>query len=325
VYTLWPEDKKSLEHDYKKACDAIEGIMDKLKRRSIESDYSNQSDNQPIQFRSNFSEPDFKKMVAQCKDYIKAGDIFQVVPSQRFEADFTHKPFSFYRALRQTNPSPYLFFLNFGEFQLIGSSPEVMVRLEDNSVTIRPLAGTRPRGKTAQEDVALSSELLADQKELSEHLMLVDLSRHDVGKVSKAGTVKVTEQMIIEYYSHVMHISSNVDGELDPRFDCLDALLAGLPLGTVSGAPKIRAMQIIDEYEAVKRSFYAGSVGYFAASGDMNTCVTLRTALIKNGTLYIQSGCGVVADSDPQKEYDETINKAKALMTAAEHSATFDQ
>jgi anthranilate synthase component 1 len=324
VYTIWPEDQYSPEVDYIKGQNSINTVMTKLKQTNIENAYSSEQKESPLEFSSNFTEATFKSVVETCKDYIRAGDIFQVVPSQRFQAPFPYKAFSFYRALRKTNPSPYLFFLNFGDFQLVGSSPEVMVRLENATMTIRPLAGTRPRGKTPAEDNALSSELLADNKEISEHLMLVDLSRHDVGRVSKPGSVKVTEQMTIEYYSHVMHISSNVDGELDPRFDALDALLSGLPLGTVSGAPKIRAMQLIDELEPVKRSFYAGSVGYFSASGDMNTCVTLRTALIKDNTLTIQSGCGVVADSDPQKEYDETVNKAKALMKAAGLTASFD-
>ncbi len=261
----------------------------------------------------------FHSKINKAKDYIVAGDIFQVVPSQRWTSAFESDPFFLYQELRELNPSPFMFYLNFKTFQLVGASPEIMVRVQDETVTIRPLAGTRPRGKNEAEDVALKNELLADQKELAEHLMLVDLSRHDVARVTRPGTVTVTEFQVIEYYSHVMHITSNVEGKLDPSKDALDALFSALPVGTVSGAPKVRAMQIIDELEPSARSFYAGCVGYFAADGNMDTCITLRTALVKDKTLYVQAGAGVVADSDPEKEYQETVNKVAVLKKAAEN------
>jgi len=262
-------------------------------------------------------------MVARAKEYIAAGDIFQVVPSQRFSAPFALPHFSLYRSLRHLNPSPFLFFLNFGGYSLVGSSPEILVRLRDDKVTIRPIAGTRKRGATPAEDNALAADLLADPKEIAEHLMLLDLGRNDVGRIAKAGTVRVTEHMQIERYSHVMHIVSNVEGEIDARYDAIDALIAGFPAGTVSGAPKIRAMTIIDELEKERRSFYAGCVGYFSANGGMDTCITLRTCLIKDGTLYAQAGGGVVADSDPEAEYQESNNKARAIMHAAEEAGKF--
>jgi anthranilate synthase component 1 len=262
-------------------------------------------------------------MVGRAKEHIVAGDVFQVVPSQRFSAKFVLPPFALYRSLRHTNPSPFLFFLNFGDAALIGSSPEILVRLRDGNVTIRPLAGTRKRGASRTEDEALAQDLLSDPKEIAEHLMLLDLGRNDIGRIAKTGTVKVTEQMVIERYSHVMHIVSNVEGTLDPRFDAIDALIAGFPAGTVSGAPKIRAMEIIDALEKERRSFYAGCVGYFSANGSMDTCITLRTGLVKDGTLYIQAGGGVVADSDPEAEYQESCNKARALMNAAEDAERF--
>jgi anthranilate synthase component 1 len=245
------------------------------------------------------------------------------VPSQRFRAPFTLPPFALYRSLRHTNPSPFLFFLHFGDASLIGSSPEILVRLRDGDVTIRPLAGTRPRGADKAGDDALAKDLLSDPKEIAEHLMLLDLGRNDVGRVAKIGTVKVTERMVIERYSHVMHIVSNVEGKLDPKYDSIDALFAGFPAGTVSGAPKIRAMEIIDELEKERRSFYAGCVGYFSGGGSMDTCITLRTGLVKDGVLYVQAGGGVVADSDPEAEYQESYNKARALMRAAEEAGKF--
>jgi anthranilate synthase component 1 len=265
----------------------------------------------------------FHDVVKRAKDYIAAGDVFQVVPSLRFSVPFVLPPFALYRALRRTNPSPFLFFLDFGGFAVVGSSPEILVRLRDGKVTIRPLAGTRPRGKDAAEDLALEKELLADEKERAEHLMLLDLGRNDVGRVAKIGTVRVTEQMCIERYSQVMHIVSNVDGEIAPGLDAMDALIAGFPAGTVTGAPKIRAMEIIDELETVKRGPYAGTVGYFSANGSMDTAIVLRTALVKDGVMYAQAGAGIVADSDPESEYQECRNKARALMRAAEEAVRY--
>ena len=274
-------------------------------------------------FISNCTVNDYEIMIAAAKEYIAAGDIFQVVLGQRFEADFELPAIALYRSLRHMNPSPFLFYLNFGGYTLVGSSPEILVRLRDNQVTIRPIAGTRRRGKNAAEDNALAQELLADPKELAEHLMLLDLGRNDVGRVAKAGDVRVTEKMHIEHYSHVMHIVSNVEGEIDPKFDAVDALIAGFPAGTVSGAPKIRAMEIIDTLEPVRRSFYAGCVGYFSANGSMDTCITLRTALVKDKKIYVQAGGGIVADSVPADEYQESLNKAKAVMRAAEEAVKF--
>ncbi|MGZ8388087.1 MAG: anthranilate synthase component I family protein, partial [Rhodoplanes sp.] len=246
-----------------------------------------------------------------------------VVPSQRFRVPFALPPFSMYRALRRINPSPFLFYLCFNGFAVVGSSPEIMVRVRDGKVTIRPIAGTRPRGTTPHEDQALEDELLEDPKERAEHLMLLDLGRNDVGRVSSIGTVQVTDQFFIERYSQVMHIVSNVEGGLDPRFDALDALAAGFPAGTVSGAPKVRAMQIIDELEKEKRGLYAGCVGYFSAAGDMDSCIVLRTALVKDGKMYVQAGAGIVADSNPAAEQQECVNKAKALFRAAEEARRF--
>jgi anthranilate synthase component I len=311
------------EDAYLSARSKIERIVTRLRSVNIAQHQAEDSGKKEIEFVSSHSPEEYCQMVNKAKEYIFAGDIFQVVPSQRFTAKFDMPPFAFYRSLRHMNPSPFLFFLNFGGFQLVGSSPEILVRLREGEVTIRPLAGTRKRGKNSQEDAELAADLLSDEKEISEHLMLIDLSRNDVGRVSKPGTVEVTEEMIIEYYSHVMHISSNVDGEIDPKYDALDALFAGLPVGTVSGAPKVRAMQIIDELENEKRSFYAGCVGYFSANGMMDTCITLRTGLIKDGELYIQAGGGIVADSEPEAEYQESCNKAKALMRAAEDTIRF--
>jgi anthranilate synthase component 1 len=272
---------------------------------------------------SNTTPAEFKRMVERAKDYITAGDIFQVVLSQRFELPFALPPFAFYRALRRVNPSPYLYFLNLGDFAIAGSSPEIMVKTAGGIVTIRPIAGTRPRGATPREDLALEAELLADPKERAEHLMLLDLGRNDVGRVAEIGTVKVTDQFFIERYSQVMHIVSNVEGRL--RKDCgpLEALAAGFPAGTVSGAPKVRAMQIIDEIEKEKRSLYAGCVGYFSAAEQMDTCIALRTALLKDGKMYVQAGAGIVADSEPQFEQQECINKAMALFRAADEAKRF--
>jgi anthranilate synthase component 1 len=275
------------------------------------------------EMRSNFTHEGYKAAVEKAKDYIRAGDIFQVVPSQRWAQDFRLPPFALYRSLRKTNPSPFMFFFNFGGFQVVGASPEILVRLRDREVTVRPIAGTRKRGATPEEDRALEADLLSDKKELAEHLMLLDLGRNDVGRVAKIGTVRPTEKFIIERYSHVMHIVSNVVGEIAEGEDALSALLAGLPAGTVSGAPKVRAMEIIDELEPEKRGVYGGGVGYFAANGEMDFCIALRTAVLKDETLYIQSGGGVVYDSDPEAEYQETVNKARALRRAAEDAGLF--
>jgi anthranilate synthase component 1 len=262
-------------------------------------------------------------MVARAKEYVAAGDVFQVVLSQRFEAPFVMPPFALYRSLRRINPAPFLFYLDFGEFVAVGSSPEILVRLRDGVVTIRPLAGTRRRGADKVEDDALEAELLADPKERAEHLMLLDLGRNDVGRVSEIGSVKVVESFAIERFSHVMHISSTVEGRIRPDHDALDALAAGFPAGTLSGAPKVRAMEIIEELEPVRRGLYGGCIGYFAANGTMDTCIGLRTALVKDGTMYVQAGGGVVADSQPEAEYQETINKSKALLAAAEEAVRF--
>jgi anthranilate synthase component 1 len=261
--------------------------------------------------------------VARAKDYIAAGDIFQVVLSQRFEAPFTLPSFALYRALRRVNPSPFLYYLNFGGFAVVGSSPEILVRVRDGAVTIRPIAGTRPRGATPEEDQALAAELLADAKERAEHLMLLDLGRNDVGRVAEIGSVRVTDSFFLEYYSQVMHIVSNVEGKLDPRCDAIDALMAGFPAGTVSGAPKVRAMQIIDELEDERRGLYAGCVGYFSADGDMDSCIVLRTSVVKDGTMYVQAGAGIVADSVPEREQAECVSKARALFKAAEEAVRF--
>ena len=272
---------------------------------------------------SNTPPGQFLQMVAKAKEYIAAGDIFQVVLSQRFSRPFGLPPFALYRALRRTNPSPFLFHLDFGGFALVGSSPEILVRVRDNKVTIRPIAGTAPRGATDAEDKALGDALLADPKERSEHLMLLDLGRNDVGRVSTPGTVRVTDQFVVERYSHVMHIVSNVEGGLDPAHDPVDALMAGFPAGTVSGAPKVRAMEIIDELEVSKRGPYAGCVGYFSADGEMDTAIVLRTALVKDGMMHVQAGAGIVMDSVPENEQQECVNKAKALVKAAEEAVRF--
>jgi len=269
-----------------------------------------------INVKSNISKNQFKRIILKAKEYIKKGDIFQVVLSQRFESKLTKSPLEIYKKLRINNPSPFMFFFNFNDFQIIGSSPEILVRLRNNKITIRPIAGTRPRGNNARRDKFYEKELLNDKKELSEHLMLLDLGRNDVGKVSKIKTVKVTEKFKIEKYSHVMHIVSNVEGNFNKKYSLLDTMLAGFPAGTVTGAPKIRAMQIIDELEKSKRKMYAGSIGYFSANKNFDTCIALRTALIKNNRFYIQSGAGIVADSVPEKEYLETVNKAKALINS---------
>lgn len=267
--------------------------------------------------RSNTPQSDFLKMVAKAKEHIAAGDIFQVVLSQRFEAPFQRAPFDLYRSLRRLNPSPFLFFLDFEPFALVGSSPEILVRVRDGEVTIRPIAGTRPRGATAEEDAVMAKDLLSDQKERAEHLMLLDLGRNDVGRSSEIGSVAVTESFTIERYSHVMHIVSNVVGRLRKGLHPVDAVVAGFPAGTVTGAPKIRAMEIIDRLERDARGPYGGAIGYFSAGGDVDTCIALRTALLRDGVMHVQAGAGIVADSDPAAELAECENKARALFAAA--------
>jgi anthranilate synthase component 1 len=268
--------------------------------------------------KSNTTKEKFKSLVKKAKNYIEKGDIFQVVLSQRFERKFNKKPIEIYNYLRKSNPSPFMFYFNYEEFNILGSSPEILVRLRKGEVTIRPIAGTRPRGKNNKEDKKYELDLLKDKKELAEHLMLLDLGRNDVGKVSKINSVKVTEKFKVERYSHVMHIVSNVIGKFNNKFSLFETLLSGFPAGTVSGAPKIRAMEIIDELEKNKRKLYAGGIGYFTPNGEFDTCIALRTALIKNNKFYVQAGAGIVADSKPEKEYAETINKAKALMRAVD-------
>ena len=304
--------------NYKKKYDEIKTDLFKLiiqsSIRNIENNLNAKTKN--IKVKSNTSKNRFLTMVKKAKKYIKLGDIFQVVLSQRFEAKLTKKPIDIYKKLRVTNPSPFMFFFNFKDFQIIGASPEILVRLRDNNITVRPIAGTRPRGKTLKEDRYYEKDLLKDKKELSEHLMLLDLGRNDAGKVSKINSVKVTESIIIERYSHVMHIVSNVVGKYNKKFSKFKSLLAGFPAGTVAGAPKIRAMEIIDELETSKRKVYAGGIGYFSANGEFDTCIALRTAVAKNKKFYVQAGAGIVADSKPKNEYEETVNKAKALINA---------
>ncbi len=278
----------------------------------------NQNNKKLLKIKSNISKKKFIQNVKKAKKYIKIGDIFQVVLSQRFECKLNKKPIDIYKKLRRTNPSPFMYFFNFSDFQIIGASPEILVRLRDNKITIRPIAGTRPRGKNKKQDQFYEKDLLKDKKELSEHLMLLDLGRNDTGKVSKINSVKVTESFKIERYSHVMHIVSNVEGSFNQKFSKFDTLLSGFPAGTVSGAPKIRAMEIIDELENTRRKVYAGGIGYFSANGDFDTCIALRTAVSKNNKFYVQSGAGIVADSKPINEFNETVNKAKALIKALE-------
>ncbi len=305
-------------NNYKTKYEEIKSDLYKLLIQSSIKNLHNTINNESkkIKVKSNTSKNKFLNMVKKAKKYIQFGDIFQVVLSQRFEAKLTKKPIDIYKKLRVTNPSPFMFFFNFSDFQIIGASPEILVRLRDNIITVRPIAGTRPRGKNSKDDRFYEKDLLNDKKELSEHLMLLDLGRNDAGKVSKINTVKVTESFIIEKYSHVMHIVSNVIGKYNNKFSKFKSLLAGFPAGTVSGAPKIRAMEIIDELETTKRKVYAGGIGYFSANGEFDTCIALRTAVAKNNKFYVQAGAGIVADSKPINEYKETVNKAKALINA---------
>jgi anthranilate synthase component I len=322
VTPVWPDPDVPAGIAFNFAVERVTALVDGLDTLILSS-----ADGDPgplsVPPTSNTSPSEYAAMVLRAKDYIAAGDVFQVVLSQRFEAPFPLPPFSFYRALRRVNPAPFLYYLDFGTYAVAGSSPEILVRVRDGVVTVRPLAGTRPRGSTPHEDKALEEELLADPKERAEHLMLLDLGRNDVGRVAEIGSVSVTDQFFIERYSQVMHIVSNVEGRLSARHDALGGLVAGFPAGTVSGAPKVRAMEIIDELEKEKRGLYAGCVGYFSAGGAMDTCIALRTALIKDGKIYVQAGAGIVADSDPAFEHQECVNKAKALFRAAEEARRF--
>lgn len=322
VTPVWPEAGMTPATAYARAGERLSDAVADLGRTLPQHPRTSDAGPPPAP-TSNKTRADYLSMVECAKEYIRAGDIFQVVPSQRFALPFELPPFSLYRALRRLNPSPFLFFLDLGEFAIVGSSPEILVRLRDGTVTVRPIAGTSPRGATREEDEALAAKMLADPKERSEHLMLLDLGRNDVGRVAETGSVTVTERFVIERYSHVMHIVSNVEGRLRADEDALSALVAGFPAGTVSGAPKVRAMEIIAELEGEKRGVYAGMVGYFAADGSMDTCIALRTAVVKDGVMYAQAGGGVVADSDPDAEYQETVNKARALMRAAVEARRF--
>ncbi|MEM8959752.1 MAG: anthranilate synthase component I, partial [Pseudomonadota bacterium] len=317
VAPVWVESGLSARAAYARAAERLQDTLADLDRAPSGARVEPGTTGVLGEAVSNTSEAAYHQMVERAREYIAAGDIFQVVPSQRWAVPFPMSAFALYRALRRTNPSPYMFYFDFGGFQIVGASPEILVRVRGGEVTIRPIAGTRPRGATPEEDLALERDLLADPKEQAEHLMLLDLGRNDVGRVAEIGSVDPNEQFIIERYSHVMHIVSNVRGRLRDDQDALSALLAGLPAGTVSGAPKIRAMEIIDELESEKRGVYGGAVGYFSAGGAMDTCIALRTAVLKGGEMFVQAGGGVVADSDPEAEFQETVNKARALISAA--------
>ena len=323
VTTVRPQENISAKTAYSRAIDRLTQIQDTLETKSAHASSVNEFEAIFASATSNMAPEDYMAMVTRAKDYIGAGDIFQVVLSQRFATRFDLQPFALYRALRRINPAPFLYFLNFGDFAVAGSSPEILVRVREGEVTIRPIAGTRPRGTTPEEDKRLAAELLADTKERAEHLMLLDLGRNDVGRVAETSSVRVTDSFFLEYYSQVMHIVSNVVGRLDAKHDSIDALMAGFPAGTVSGAPKVRAMEIIDELEAEKRGIYAGCIGYFAANGEMDTCIALRTAIVKDGMMYVQAGAGIVADSVPASEQAECENKARALFRAAEEAVRF--
>ena len=324
VFTpVWPNGGVDARAAYQQACERLAEVVADFERSLPYRREPAEAQAELPEPQSNMSRERFHDMVRRAKDYIFAGDIFQVVVSQRFAVPFRLPPLALYRALRRLNPSPFLFHMDFGHFAVVGSSPEIQVRLRDDQVTIRPIAGTRRRGATPEEDAALAEDLLADPKELAEHLMLLDLGRNDVGRVAQVGSVSVTQQNTIEYYSHVMHIVSNVVGTIDPARDAMDALIAGFPAGTVSGAPKVRAMEIIEELEPDRRGIYAGAVGYFGANGAMDTCIALRTAVVTNGTMYVQAGGGIVADSSPEAEFEESCNKARALIRAAEEAVTF--
>ena len=323
VTPVRPEAGVRAEAAFERAGRRLAGIVEALDAPLAHSPPRVKSGSLTVWPSSNTTPAEYERSVEVAKEYIAAGDIFQVVLSQRFQAPFELPPFALYRALRRINPAPFLYFLDFGSFAVAGSSPEILVRVREGTVTIRPLAGTRPRGATPAEDKALETALLADPKERAEHLMLLDLGRNDVGRVSRTATVTVTDQFLIERFSQVMHIVSNVEGKLDAGKDALDAMVAGFPAGTVSGAPKVRAMEIVDELEKEKRGLYAGSVGYFSAAGELDSCIILRTALIKDGMMYVQAGAGIVADSNPKSEQQECVDKVKALFRAAEEAKRF--
>ena len=310
----------SVDDAYDHFHNKLDGLEKKLESASIDTKLNDVKGDKISEqsFVSSFGEEPYKNAVLKIKDYTLAGDVMQVVPSQRLSAPFYDKPINLYRSLRRLNPSPYMYYMNLGDFYIVGSSPEVLARLEDEEVTVRPIAGTRKRGADAKEDAELEDDLMKDPKELAEHLMLIDLGRNDVGKISKAGTVEVTEKMIVERYSHVMHITSNVVGRIKDQFSAIDIIKSVLPAGTLSGAPKIRAMEIIDELEPVKRNIYGGAVGYIGWNDNMDMAIAIRTAVIKQNKLHVQAGGGVVADSDPQMEWEETMNKARAIIRAAE-------
>ncbi|WP_088342494.1 MULTISPECIES: anthranilate synthase component I [Rhodomicrobium] len=323
VTPVRPQKRQTAKTAWSRAVDRLSAVVDALDAPLAHSAAPNGASLAVPQATSNTTPRQYETMVKKAKEYIAAGDVFQVVLSQRFSAPFDLPPFALYRALRRVNPSPFLYYLNFGDYAVAGSSPEILVRVRGGQVTIRPIAGTRRRGETPEEDKWLAEDLLSDEKERSEHLMLLDLGRNDVGRVAKIGTVKVTDSFFLEYYSQVMHIVSNVIGELSEEHDAVGALMAGFPAGTVSGAPKVRAMEIIDELEKEKRGLYAGCVGYFSATGEMDSCIVLRTSLIKDGTMYVQAGAGIVADSIPASEQRECEVKAMALFRAAEEAVRF--
>jgi anthranilate synthase component 1 len=314
-------DSEDLKGSYQRACRRVDQIVEKLQQNVADvqlTDIHIPLDDPAIPFESNFTQKQFESAVEKCREYIRAGDVFQVVLSQRLKTQTRARPFDIYRALRVVNPSPFMFFVRHGTTMLIGASPEIMVRVEGDRVTTRPLAGTRPRGKTDEEDARLAAELLADTKERAEHIMLVDLGRNDIGRVARFGTVELTDLLTVERYSHVMHLSSTVTGRLRPGLTAFDALRACLPAGTLSGAPKVRAMQIIDELEPHRRGPYGGAIGYMDFTGNMDTCIALRTMVLKGQTAYIQAGAGIVLDSEPAAEWRETMNKARALLRALE-------
>lgn len=323
VTPLRPDQNSAFRAAHDRALERLESVVATLEGALVQAAHAPRPALAAAPPCSNTPRERFFEMVEHAKDYIRAGDIFQVVLSQRFSAPFALPAIALYRALRRINPAPFLCYLDFGSFQIVCSSPEILVRVRGGRVTIRPIAGTRWRGKTKAEDERLAAELLADEKECAEHLMLLDLGRNDVGRVAETGSVEVTEKFAIERYSHVMHIVSNVEGRLARDHDVIDALCAGFPAGTVSGAPKVRAMEIIDELETGKRGIYGGCIGYFGAAGEMDTCIVLRTAIIKDGTMHVQAGAGIVYDSDPAYEYRESVNKAQALFRAAEEAVRF--
>ena len=318
IALAWVAKSDSHEQSYQEACQRVDRLVDRLNQPLLELECEDvvRPEGDSTSFQSNLTQQEFESAVRKCKEYILAGDIFQVVLSQRLEMKISCRPFEIYRSLRVLNPSPFMFFLRTGQCTLVGSSPEIMCRVVDGEMTVRPLAGTRKRGKTPKEDLALEQELLADEKERAEHVMLVDLGRNDVGRVAQFGSIQLPDIMVVERYSHVMHISSTVIGQIRPELDAFDALMASLPAGTVSGAPKVRAMEIIDELEPHRRGPYAGAVGYIDYSDNMDTCIALRTIVIKGDTAYLQAGAGIVADSDPTSEYQETLNKARGLLHA---------